>query len=800
MNGVATTQVIGLAAGETNISASIGAMTATAKLTVLKESRPAKIKEVKQTKADEVLVTFDDYYNAKDSSEDISGKSFDFAITKANGTQNTNFVKSFTAAKDGKTATIVLNNAFADKDKVVVYLYKNQDYKTSYEFVASVGEVAKVGITKTEYQKDVEEKVEFGLYDANGVDVTSTLSKTDINNRVRLVLSDEPTASLSGDTSEAIIKMTEKGKTATLTINYFKATNTGSTPDFTNAALITCIDPIPVVGVKHIQDKYKNEKGWSDSGVAKVAKFYKGKDIDTISVETGETIHLSFYAAVSDTDKTAISYDGYEVASSNGEKFEASIVDDTAQGKFVNIDVQGITADDDEKLNVTATKNNAKTVYTIPVKIRAAKPDPQSISISVNRSKISNAYDSVYQAGNKLTAKVLDGNGNDISDTTDISWSIKDAKEDDARTYSFSTGGSTYKFKATTKKFALNSYAGKEVTFNAEGLEAGKYKVYAETSNGKKSSTLEINVQSVDTMAYTTVGTKMSYSIEADTSLEVKDKDGASGVARLAAYDKNKVFAGYVGVDGKIGKTNGLTGSEGGMSPSYVTRGVTFVTQAVGNVDTKLDPTEQVYMTIKSGTRFASGTDVGAADVKFYGDDSFKAASFTTSADFATSAIAYAALNTTTPVWYADNKINPNCAKDGATFTVKAKYRLAKNGSASGTNPLKNVWTDAADVTVKTKVSLYAPKVTASTRNISSMSAEEIVKTLSIDVDMNSNASIYQSATDAENKVTGPYNETSKTVTQFDDNKNSQVIGYVAVIEDGVTVYVPLGFSYTVVA
>lgn len=122
---------------------------------------------VKQTAANKLSLTF-----SKDVSKTL--KVSDFAIEEV-ATHSVQAVDSLSFSDDGKTVTLKTYLSFADKKE-----YKLTYDEKAFNFTASVGEVASIALKTTKVVFGEETKIEYVLYDANGIDVTSVINSGDV--------------------------------------------------------------------------------------------------------------------------------------------------------------------------------------------------------------------------------------------------------------------------------------------------------------------------------------------------------------------------------------------------------------------------------------------------------------------------------------------------------------------------------------------------------------------------------------------------------------------------------------------
>ena len=331
-DGVASALIAGVDVGTTYITARIGAGSTTARIEVGEEIIAAKLSQIKQTKANEIVASLDIDYH--DDNQGLGKDKFDVDVYNDKGvvvkTIPVNKIRyklvdvpmadDATMTVSGTSATLTLDSPFADENKVVVNLYKGKDYASSRDFVASVGAPASINLLTSEAQKDVETPIRFALYDKNGIDVSSMV---DVDSRVSMEISGNDAVWNTFPISKANIMMTKLDSIAMVKLSYTSAVNSTGKPDLQGVGVITCVPPKPVVGDPHYAILFSPYKTWEDSD-DRVAMFYRGEEFEDISVEVDDYTEYSFYAS-SEEDGEAISYDEYSVMSSNGDIATAAV-------------------------------------------------------------------------------------------------------------------------------------------------------------------------------------------------------------------------------------------------------------------------------------------------------------------------------------------------------------------------------------------------------------------------------------------------------------------------------------------
>ena len=506
VNGVVT----GVKAGEAVITAKSGDASATCTVTVTAAEVIAKLTDAKQTKANEVQLTFDVDATKLVNKDDIK-------VERADGTMTTP-VNKITFSADGKTADIVLASALADKT----------DYKVSYKdstssFTASVGEVASIVIHTAQAEQNVKTPIEFSLMDANGVDVTAAQK---VDETVRVELEGSYSSAELATPSKAAVTMATKGDKATVTITY--NSNAKDAQDVKATGEIVCVDAKAVVGTKlFAQTTSTNAK-------SECAKFYNGLSDTTVTAAEGKD-GKPVYFCVKDANGDVISYDEYSVESSNDDVMSAST--DKTTGRYAKITVHGNTVGS-ATLNVKAIKNGVPSYYTIPATVTKSA-EATNVTISLDRNKMSNAYDEEYFG--TVTVKAVDAAGNEVPSTEYTSLEVKIGGDKD---YSESKYIDSY---APVKQgFDLTG-----TKYTAYGAKAGSYPIKAVLTkkDGKTvERTLNVSVTALPKDAYGVddKDVKPTYSIELTKStLDVADPNNNSAKARVYAT-VGGMFAGYV--------------------------------------------------------------------------------------------------------------------------------------------------------------------------------------------------------------------------------------------------------------
>ena len=509
-----------------------------------------------------------------------------------------------------------------------------------------------------------------------------------------------------------------------------------------------------------------------------------------------DTEVISFYA--SDDSGNAINYDSYEVKSQNGDIIDASLSDNDGTGKYVNFAVHA-GKDGSAKINVIATKNTASWVYTIDVTAKKASTAIGTVNLTIDRTTVSNTFDSVYQDENIVKVNVKDTNGVDVTEqylnSIDLQVTVPKDKANEGRTFTTSTAAQCTMYKG---KFEIsgntNMNADKSAAvnkFSAAGVKSGTYYITAEV-NGKKSSPKTIDVKNVDDNYYLINGAKndIQYDIVADKKITIgKGDEEKSGTARLAAYTKgsgtSKIFISYVEPGGSI-KANlpaagQFTTNSFGSAESFVTAGGTGIIQIAAT--STIDATSGVKAYIEKGGKYGAGL-MYMSGTNFTG----KTADLTpnnyntelTAKYSVKNGFKYTANDTTNPIYYANKKPGTDygVAEAGELYTVGFAYVLPP-----ATGKPESLTTTKTKVTVVNNIK--TPTVSVENRNTGSLEAAKIIEAMKTNVDLTCNESNNKSI----KEIFGAWNNTHKKFDTWaeptDDKVKTKTVGAVGVLEDG---------------
>lgn len=504
----------------------------------------------------------------------------DIKVVAADGSSEL-AVKSVEFSADGKSATVTVFGNFVN---ATVYTVSCKDAKV--ELAAKVGAVAKVYIGTATAQQNIETPIEFTLFDADGIDVTPSVS---LDTTCYVTITGDYSAAKLDKASKASITMNTVGAKADVTVTY--NSNVSGATDVTGTQTVECVDTKVTQGAKLFATK-ANAPGNDVNANSNCAKFYLGLSDANVTLPVGTRLSTAstpkaVYFCAKDTKGDVISYDSYEVESSNDDVASATVNNGYDSGKFASIDVVANTVGS-AQINVKATKNGKATYYTIPVFVTTVA-EAATMEVSINKPTMSDVNDSAYSG--QITAKLFDKDHNEVA------------------------GNFTYELKTTdaNRQFAVSPTG--EVT--ARGAEAKTYTIEvtgADNNNNTKTFIKRINV-TVKALPDNKSALNLVYQIELDrTAIDENpsDKRDDSVTAKLyATY--NGLFAGYVRDNG--GDTpEGVNIAEGTVTGSATTMisGVTVSAE---------------FGTLKFGTDADKGLIVtdGAAAINSTPGDTFKA-------------------------------------------------------------------------------------------------------------------------------------------------------------------------------
>lgn len=477
-------------------------------------------------------------------------------VAAADATASEMSVKSVEFSKDGLTAHVTLFNNLKDG---VAY---NVTYDSvTVPFTAKVGEVATVAIKTASAEKDVATKIEFTLLDANGIDVTPSVS---VDTTCLVTANGTFTGSDFVKASKATITMGKVGDTADVTVTY-NSNKTGA-QDVVATQKITCVANTATVGGAVFYQTASDVNTNSTCG-----RFYNNKKSTIATAKLNGTSDPVYFCAT-DNNGDAINYDSYTVESAN-ESIALATTDAAKCGKYAQISLTGISAGKTQ-INITAEKNGVATYYTIPVEAKKAGV-ATSMKVSVKYSTMSDVNDTEYV--NVIEAQLYDKDGNKVDGTYNYNLITKPATGDPIALGTSTTN----KVTATAIKANPQTY-----TIQVDG---------ADNVDGTKfTKNVSFTVKKLDTSK------PLSLSYQVEISDNFKSKISPYTVASNAAVTtklyatSNGLFAGYVRstsatpayvADGNVKATTATAISDLSVAVKYGTLSFTEATKLVADGD-----------------------------------------------------------------------------------------------------------------------------------------------------------------------------------------------------------------------
>lgn len=364
-------------AGTYYVVAKAGDFEATAVVTV--KDHVAVLKEVKQTKLNELVLTFDSDCTYIKETDDIK-------IVDNNGTRHD--VKTITFDKDDKTKATVTVLVDLNDGKENSVEYKGTEVK----FTASNGEVTniKLNVEQAPIKTTVPLK---GLFlDANGVEVKEVKYGDYSNEKFEITV--EPTGEASEDSGNNSIRMEALTDTVKVTAVYRSGKLDATTlepVEYRQTFVITAIAEGQISGVKEYT--IWNVTAGDDK------KYTDLKDADKnnheIKVNIDANAKKELYALVVDDL-------GYEKV--NGSLTAAGYILSSADDTILQVNGDELQGNREGTTRVLVADDQGNVKFTIPVKVLAA---PQLKSFTVDKSTI------ILSAGNTaLPSERVDGNEN----------------------------------------------------------------------------------------------------------------------------------------------------------------------------------------------------------------------------------------------------------------------------------------------------------------------------------------------------------------------------------------------------
>ena len=444
---------------------------------------------------------------------------------------------------------------------------------------------------------------------------------------------------------------------------------------------------------------------------------------------------------------------------------------DRSMGRYAAITVNGLSskvANGVANINVTAKSNGVGTPYVVPVKV-SAPPTLKSVSLTQTNPTLTNAYERDYYG--TLEAKVLDSAGNEMTIGEDY-------------TIEYTVTKSPYGAENSVDPFGETEHD-KKAEFEAWKLRKGNYNILATVKSTDDGSTKTAtktfkgeDVYSLDENDEVTVSSgKVDYKLEGSADI-TEGSDTTTGNIKVAAYNKNKKFVGYVNSDFTI---------------------------ADDQVWTPTDSTQilDAYITVQHNGKYIESEDDGSYNL-YAASEEGSTNEIKNNISTTTGAKTQFELETegfpTRNPWNYTKKLVIQGNTDFDLFVAKAGKATVKFNYAVGYK--KNMPETPANYdykplnkTVEVKNGISFPTVTASETKVNGMSASSIVEVLETNVDMNSSDTLHDSlsgqligSVKIGKNPTAPDDPQTRsgkhwTITDTDDTGSSAVVNYVVVDE-----------------
>ena len=525
------------------------------------------LEEVEQLKANSILLTFNQDATGYVSKENIKVEAADGTLAIP--------INKLTISEDGLSAVADLSVALTDGKDYDVTL---NDSTSS--FTASVGSVASIAILTVSAVENEKTDIEFALYDEEGIDVTSTVN---LDARCTVTVDGDGITSDTSKASASTITMSDVDDTAVVTVTY----NSGKADaeDIEVKGTIICIEAEAKLGDPLYADisavtaeQFKSE----------CAKFYNGIALTKpVTVEVDKTNDLIFFCAT-DENGDVISYDKYEIESSDDDTVSVSTQKDN--GKFAEMTISG-NKPGSASIVITATANGKDTAYTIPVTVTQAGK-LNKIEVTLTRATLSNAYDEEYYGEVKVTA--YDTNGNKITGLTPVFEIVnKDTKEGtshdiDANVSAglIQTAQSGFQMGTTRTMAGLtNLTAAQYSAWNDQG-GTQNIKVSVSQDDILKEKTVGVSVNAIPAAIWRDgvdeSSAKLTYAVDLVSSTLTEGSTTESTEARLAASYSGR-FVGYVRQNTTAAAGNQVTVGTS-VAATETSKGVEYLTAPDGSI------------------------------------------------------------------------------------------------------------------------------------------------------------------------------------------------------------------------
>ncbi len=442
--------------------------------------------------------------------------------------------KTVEFSADGKTAIVTVYNFFTDGS-----VYNVTSGEKTLGFTAKVGKVASITLKQTTIETNVQTKLTYNLFDADGINVTESTNSGQVTFAV-----DSVTDGYFDGTNK--LTLYSKGATATVTVTYDPLTYTNGTPDATVSATGTIVaaDAILLAGHTYFS-LAKDGDTYVDFGSSSFSS------LNWLAVDDAG---YSFVFVATDKDGNAINFDDIEITSSNegvlvlGAPSQHSLTNaDSHNDNSVYASVTALKAGA-ANVMVTCKRGESKAVYSFPITVKA-KRVLASANVAASTVIVSST------SNNDDYAPTLSVTGADQYGDY-ISSSITDAK----------TGSSALStITATTYTAPTVSAGGDKVTVaDATSSRAGNYAyrvVVADVNDPsiKVERSFTVSVKEVPTTG--AAATTLSYKVEVASSVDL----AFAGWQSITDYNKTVRVAKYVG-----GIFDGYLSTTAGSSEYYV--------------------------------------------------------------------------------------------------------------------------------------------------------------------------------------------------------------------------------------
>ena len=519
--------VTAVKAGKVTITATAGKASKDIEI----EVKDASLSGVAQTASNAFTATFTGNASKTYTKDDITVAAADGSTVLA--------VKSVEFAADGKSAKVTVFGNFTNGTA-----YKVTCKDSVVDLTAKVGEVSRIAINTASAEQNVETAIDFTLFDADGIDVTPSVS---LDTTCYVSVTGNYSAANLDKASKATITMNTVKDEAEVTVTY--NSNAAGAQDVTATQKITCVDAKATQGTKlFAATNNTNSK-------SSCAKFYLGLSDASVSVAEGGNVNNVYFCA-KDSKGNVISYDTYEVESSNDDVASASTTVDS--GKYAVITVAGNTVGS-AQVNIKATKNGKDTYYTIPVAVTKTA-EAASMTVSVTRPTMSDVNDTDYYG--EVKAQLYDKDGNKVNGTY---------------SYDLVTTVSGTAISLTGNKYTAANAVAKTYTIKVTGAD----------QNTGKTFVRNVNV-TVKALPVNKANLKLTYQIELTrNTVDENPADTTDDAVTSRLYATyNGLFAGYVRTSGTI--------ADGSVTPANT---VTKVEVLAKFGTSTFNPTNGLYAT-----------------------------------------------------------------------------------------------------------------------------------------------------------------------------------------------------------